>query len=99
MHAALPHGRDVFAFPFQDHGDGWPIFDVAKADLGCHPAERPGHDISFSCDDLQATVAALKDRGVAFPEDIHDQGWGLTARFELPGVGPVTIFQPKDVPK
>ena len=34
--------RDKLGFPASDVGDGWLIFDLPAADLGCHPAE-PEH--------------------------------------------------------
>jgi len=61
--------RDKLGFPFTDVGEGWLIFDLPEADLGCHPAGPPGghdgalsgtHQISFYCDDILQTVAELK---------------------------------------
>ena len=31
--------RDKFGFTYTDVGEGWLIFDLPEADLGCHPAE------------------------------------------------------------
>ena len=48
--------RDKLGFPYTDVGDGWLIFDLPEADMGCHPAEDGGsageHNISFYCDDV-----------------------------------------------
>ena len=61
--------RDKLGFPFTDVGEGWLIFDLPEADVGCHPSEavdgaRPGtHAISFYCDDVRATVGELRGRG------------------------------------
>ncbi len=48
--------RDKLGFPATDVGEGWLIFDLPEAEMGCHPAD-PGqgaasgtHDISFYCD-------------------------------------------------
>ena len=67
--------RDKLGFPFTDVGEGWLIFDLPEADMGCHPAagrrrRSPAgtHDISFYCDDIEKTVAELKQRGVEFTE-------------------------------
>ena len=88
--------RDKLALPAHDVGDGWLIFDAPEADVGCHPAEKPSHDISFYCVDIERTVVELKDRGVVFVSDtVEDRGWGFETRFEVPGVGPVTLYQPK----
>src|ERR1043166_200200 len=83
--------RDKLRFPFTDVGHGWLIFDLPEADMGCHPAEdedgaRPGtHNISFYCDDINKTVAELKERGVEFTGDIVDAGFGLVTHFKMPG--------------
>ena len=93
--------RDKLGFPCADTGDGWLIFDLPEADMGCHPAgdedgKRAGtHDISFYCDDIEATVADLKGRGVAFIDEIADQDWGLVTRFRMPGNVVVVLYQPK----
>mgnify|MGYP006203593707 CR=1 FL=1 len=54
--------RDVFGFTHVDAGGGWLIFALPPAELGVHPAEGPTwdsgvrHQISFMCDDIQATI-------------------------------------------
>lgn len=87
--------RDKLAFPSHDVGDGWLIFDMPAADLGVHPGEKPSHDLSFYCDDIQASVAQMKERGVAFTSEVEDHGYGFVTHFELPGVGKVQLYQPK----
>ena len=53
--------RDKLGFPFIDVGEGWLIFDPGEAEIGCHPDAGPTRqDISFYCDDIEATVADLK---------------------------------------
>ncbi len=32
--------RDKLGFPYTDAGDGWLIFDLPEADMGCHPADE-----------------------------------------------------------
>lgn len=93
--------RDKLQFPFTDVGEGWLIFDLPEADMGCHPAEaqdgaRSGtHHISFYCDDIQNTVAELKERGVEFTEGITDAGFGLVTHFKMPGDFAVMLYQPR----
>lgn len=92
--------RDKLGFPFTDVGGGWLIFDLPKADMGCHPAEpedgkRSGTPhLSFYCDDIYETVADLKQRGVEFTEDIADLGYGLVTHFRMPGDFAVQLYQP-----
>jgi len=92
--------RDKLGFPSTDVGDGWLIFDLPEADMGCHPAEardgaRTGtHDVSFYCDDIRKTVAELEARGVVFVDEISDRGYGLVTRFRMPGNVIVELYQP-----
>jgi len=93
--------RDKLGFPFTDVGEGWLIFDLPEAEMGCHPtdpAEGPisgTHDISFYCDDIHKTVGELKQRGVEFTEPIADHGYGLVTRFKMPGNVEAQLYQPR----
>ncbi len=92
--------RDKLGFKSTDVGEGWLIFDLPEADMGCHPAGsddgKPSgtHDISFYCDDIATTVAELKDRGVEFTDEVQDQGFGLVTHFRMPGDFQVQLYQP-----
>src|SRR5213080_249198 len=80
--------RDKLGLPAHDIGEGWLIFDLPEADMGCHPADpKEGapsgtHNISFYCDNIEKTVAELKARGVEFTEPVADQGYGLVTYFK-----------------
>jgi len=87
--------RDKLGLSFTDVGEGWLIFDPRAAEIGCHPSGRTYHEISFTCDDIEQTVAQLKARGVEFSADVSDQGYGLVTRFRLPGGHEVELYQPK----
>jgi Glyoxalase/Bleomycin resistance protein/Dioxygenase superfamily len=95
--------RDKLSFPSFDVGDGWLIFDMPEADLGCHPADlehgAPSgtHNISFYCDDIEQTVAELKSRGVEFTAPVEDHGYGLVTFFKAPGDFQVQLYQPRYV--
>jgi hypothetical protein len=86
--------RDKLGFPYTDAGDGWLIFDLPEGDVGCHPSDRAFHGISFFCDDLDATMADASKRGVAFGP-VVEEDWGRVTTFELPGGGPVQLYQAK----
>ena len=92
--------RDKLGWTHTDVGDGWLIFDLPEADMGCHPAgPEEGalsgtHNISFYCDDIQRTVAELKARGVEFTKPITDEGFGLVTRFKVPGDFELQLYQP-----
>ena len=95
--------RDKLGLPATDVGDGWLIFDLPESDMGVHPAATGGddaapsgtHNISFYCDDIQKTVAELKQKGVEFTEPVTDRGYGLVTHFKVPGGFKVQLYQPK----
>jgi catechol 2,3-dioxygenase-like lactoylglutathione lyase family enzyme len=93
--------RDKLGFSFTDVGEGWLIFDVPEAEMGCHPAEPSKgahsgtHDISFYCDDINKTVAELKSKGVEFTDPVADHGYGLVTCFKMPGIPKVQLYQPR----
>ncbi len=87
--------RDKLRFPFTDVGEGWLIFDMPEADLGCHPSDRVFHSISFYCDDIRKTVEELKSRGVQFTTGISEAGFGLVTHFQMPGDVEVQLYEPK----
>lgn len=95
--------RDKIGFKGNDVGDGWLIFDLPEADMGCHPSDESGkngapvgtHEISFYCDDIEQTVKELKEKGVAFKGDITDAGFGFVTHFKVPGDFYLMLYQPK----
>jgi catechol 2,3-dioxygenase-like lactoylglutathione lyase family enzyme len=93
--------RDKLGFPFTDVGDGWLIFDLPEAEMGCHPSDatdgQPSgmHYISFYCDEIEKTVAELKSRGVEFTDEVSDAGYGLVTHFKLPGGFEVQLYEPR----
>lgn len=93
--------RDKLGFKAHDVGEGWLIFDLPEADMGCHPAD-PEHggksgmqNISFYCDDIEKTVSELKAKGVEFTEPVADHGYGLVTHFKVPGGFAVQLYQPR----
>jgi hypothetical protein len=95
--------RDKLNLNGTDIGDGWLIFDLPEADLGCHPADVSGkhgapsgtQDISFYCDNIEQTVKELKNKGVKFKGEIEDHGYGLVTYFKVPGDFYIQLYQPK----
>ena len=93
--------RDKLGLKAHDIGQGWLIFDLPEADMGCHPAdEQHGapsgtHDISFYCDNIEQTVKELQAKGVAFTSEIEDHGYGFVTRFMVPGNFSIQLYQPK----
>ncbi len=93
--------RDVVKLPGSDIGDGWWIFDFAEGDLGVHPVDDPSeagtHDVSLYCDDIHATVADLRSRGVKLEADVEDRGYGLVTYLTAPGGIEIQLYEPRYV--
>ena len=93
--------RDKLGFTYTDVGEGWLIFDLPEAEMGCHPANAADgapsgmNHISFYCDDIHRTVAELKARGVEFTDGVEDHGYGLVTHFKMPGDFAVQLYQPR----
>ncbi|HUD18541.1 MAG TPA: VOC family protein [Acidimicrobiales bacterium] len=97
--------RDTLGLPFVDAHGGWLIFRLPPAELGVHPTAGPGdggdgpasghHELYLMCDDIEATVAEFTAKGVEFTTPVENQGFGLMARFEVPGAGEIGLYEPR----
>jgi predicted enzyme related to lactoylglutathione lyase len=88
--------KDVLELPSVDAGDGWLIFALPAAELAAHPADDAGHhELYLMCDDIQATLAELRGKGVEVTRDVSDQGWGLLAAIGLPDGSELSIYEPR----
>jgi catechol 2,3-dioxygenase-like lactoylglutathione lyase family enzyme len=87
---------DVLGMPSADAGGGWLIFALPPAELAVHPAEDAGHrELYLMCDDIHATLAELRGKGVEVARDVSDQRWGLLAAIRLPDGSELPIYQPR----
>jgi predicted enzyme related to lactoylglutathione lyase len=88
--------RDVLSLPSVDAGGGWLIFALPPAELAVHPAEGDSrHELYLMCDDIHATLAELRGKGVEVAQDVADQGWGLVAAIRLPDGSEFPIYEPR----
>ena len=93
--------KDVFGFTHVDAGHGWLIFALPPAELGVHPsdgttfAEGVRHELALMCDDLEATVAELRAKGLDIPGEPQAAGWGMTTTIVLPGGLEMMLYQPR----
>jgi catechol 2,3-dioxygenase-like lactoylglutathione lyase family enzyme len=86
--------RDVLGLSNVDSGGGWLIFRLPPAEVAVHPAESSGAaELYLVCDDVEATVADLRGRGVEFDGEVSDQGWGRLATIRLPGGGRLGVYE------
>lgn len=88
--------RDVLGFSAADAGGGWLLFAMPPTELAIHPADEGGtHELHLMCDDLVATMAELKAKGVEFTRPISEQNWGRITAIKVPGGGEIGLYQPK----
>jgi predicted enzyme related to lactoylglutathione lyase len=87
---------NVLGFSSVDAGGGWLIFAMPPAELAVHPADGDGrHELYLMCDDIHATLAELRNKGVEVARDVADQGWGLLAAIRLPDGSEFPIYEPR----
>ena len=87
--------RDVLGLPNVDVGGGWLIFGLPPAEVAVHPSDENGvHELFLICDDVQAFIAEMKDRGIACGP-VQNPGWGMLTEVKLPGGGKLGVYQPR----
>ena len=87
---------DVLELPSVDAGGGWLIFALPPAELAVHPTDgATRHELYLMCDDIHATLADLRGKGVEVAQDVSDQGWGLLASVRLPDGSEFPLYQPR----
>lgn len=87
---------DTLGMRSVDAGGGWLIFALPPAELAVHPTDGEGrHELYLMCDDIQATLAELRGKGIEVARDVADQGWGLLAAIRLPDGSELPIYEPR----
>jgi len=87
---------DVLDLAAVDAGGGWLIFALPPAELAVHPADGDGqHELYLMRDDIHATLAELRGKGVEVARDVSDQRWGLMAAIRLPDGSELGIYEPR----
>jgi predicted enzyme related to lactoylglutathione lyase len=92
--------RDVLGLPHVDAGGGWLIFRLPPAELGVHPtgdgAGPAGrYDLYLMCDDVDATVAGLRAKGVECTGEPQDAGFGRVTGITAPGGVELGLYEPR----
>ena len=104
--------RDVLGWPYREDAgseEGWLIFRSGPSELGVHPNSWPSedggtttvaihHDVSLMCDDIVATVADLRAKGVTIDGEPQDRGFGIGVNVPVPGAGEMLLYQPRYQP-
>jgi catechol 2,3-dioxygenase-like lactoylglutathione lyase family enzyme len=85
--------RDVLEIPCIDSGGGWLIFKLPPTELGVHGHDRNDvHELYLICDDLDATMATLAEKGVACSAPATAD-WGRSTSVPLPGGGKIGLYE------
>jgi len=99
--------RDVLDWPCveEEAAPGWLIFKTGPSELGVHPTNQTHegvtyshprhHSISLMCDDIEATKAALEEKGATFSGAIEEMDFGRTVMLSLPGADDVMLYVPR----
>jgi catechol 2,3-dioxygenase-like lactoylglutathione lyase family enzyme len=87
--------RDALGWPNVDAGHGWLIFALPPAELGVHPGDAPSHQLSLMCDDLVATIADLRGKGLEIRGEPRNDPFGITTTLVLPGGVEVMLYEPR----
>lgn len=97
-----PFLRDVLELPAIDVGGEWLIFGLGRVEAAVHPAEEEhlarkdcSAQLYLMCDDVNATVAKLKKKGVELSRPITDEGYGLVCAIRLPDGQDLSIYEPR----
>jgi len=86
---------DTFGWRNVDAGGGWLIFALPPAEVAVHPSDKPTHELTLMCDDLDATMRELRDKGIEFKGEPHEERWGLFATMVLPGDVEMLLYEPR----
>ncbi len=79
-----------------DAVEGWPIFAAPPTEIAVHRTEdSPEHEVYLMCDDIEAVVAKLAERGIETDGPIADRGWGSLTALVLPGGERIALYQPR----
>jgi catechol 2,3-dioxygenase-like lactoylglutathione lyase family enzyme len=96
--AAREFLRDVLGLSNVDAGHGWLIFKTPPGEIAVHPTgpSRSGTvEFYLMCDDLDATMAELKAKGVEFTGAVSEASWGRLTTLPVPGAGEIGLYEPR----
>ncbi|MBV8220740.1 MAG: hypothetical protein JO325_19930 [Solirubrobacterales bacterium] len=88
--------QDVLELPSVDAGGGWLIFALPPAEVAAHPTDGAAFcELYLMCDDIHATMAELRDKGVDFSRPVTEERWGSVTAIALPGGGELGLYEPR----
>jgi len=79
-----------------DAGGGWLIFALPPSEIAVHPTDGPPRtDLYLMCQDIEATILQLREKGVKFSKPVQDVSWGRVTAIALPDGGELGLYQPR----
>jgi hypothetical protein len=88
--------RDVFEWNYVEAHPGWLIFELPPAEIGVHPSDgSTRHEVCLMCDDIEATVRELREKGIVFKGDPVEADFGITTTMVLPGGVEILLYEPR----
>ena len=98
--------RDVLGLKHvtEDFDNDWLIFKSGPSEMGVHPThgewqgqsyESPRHHlIALMCDNIEATVAELREKGAQFRAPIEQREYGRVIMMAVPGADDIQLYEP-----
>ena len=87
--------RDALGWGFVEDHPGWLIFALPPVELGVHPSDgSTKHELCLMCDDLEATTAELRAKGIEIRGEPQEESFGITTTMVLPGGVELLLYQP-----
>ncbi|HEX4832007.1 MAG TPA: VOC family protein [Trebonia sp.] len=87
--------RDALGFPHVDAGEGWLIFQLPPSEVALHPLPADGPQFHLMCDDVKATLAALRARGARVTGELAEHRWGIATTLTLPSGTELSLYEPR----
>lgn len=79
--------------PASTEGGGWLIYKLPPTEMGVHGGENNDiHHLYLMCDDLDATIVRLAEKGVQC-SDPFTASWGRATSVPLPGGGKIGLYE------
>jgi predicted enzyme related to lactoylglutathione lyase len=87
--------RDKLGLSHYNAGGGFLIFEPNEVELSAATETPPPYQLSFICDDLDATMSELESRGVACTKPVREESWGRVTEISLPNGRSAQVYQRK----
>jgi predicted enzyme related to lactoylglutathione lyase len=87
--------RDKLGLPYFDAGGEFLIFEPNEIEISAATEAPPPYQLSFTCDDLDATMTELERRGVACTRPVREESWGRVTEISLPNGRSAQVYERK----